>query len=46
MLWLLWFYSYLLYVKALLCVEARRGSGAQSVTVKPTGCGFDSYSRR
>ena len=22
-------------------IEASRGSGAQSVTVKPTGCGFD-----
>ena len=21
--------------------EARRGAGAQSITVKPTGCGFD-----
>ena len=26
--------------------EARRGAVAQSVTVKPTGCGFDSHSRR
>ena len=26
--------------------EARRGAGAQSVTVKPTGCGFDPHSRR
>ena len=26
--------------------EANRGAGAQSVTVKPTGCGFDPHSRR
>ena len=26
--------------------EANRGAGAQGVTVKPTGCGFDSHSRR
>ena len=26
--------------------EARRGAGAQSVTVKPTGCGFDPHSKR
>ena len=25
---------------------ASRGAGAQSVTVKPTGCGFDPHSRR
>ena len=25
--------------------EARRGAGAQNVTVKPTGCGFDPHSR-
>ena len=28
----------------LLKLEASRGIGAQSVTVKPTGCGFDSHS--
>ena len=27
-------------------LEASRGAGAQSVTVKPTGCGLDSHSRR
>ena len=27
-------------------IEAIRGAGAQSVTVKPTGCGFDPHSRR
>ena len=27
-------------------IEASRGAGAQSVTVKPTGCGFDPHSRR
>ena len=26
--------------------EASRSAGAQSVTVKPTGCGFDPDSRR
>ena len=26
--------------------EASRGAGAQSVTVKPTSCGFDPHSRR
>ena len=26
--------------------EATRGAAAQSVTVKPTGCGFDPHSRR
>ena len=26
--------------------EASRGAAARSVTVKPTGCGFDPYSRR
>ena len=26
--------------------EASRGAGAQSVTVKSTGCGFDPHSRR
>ena len=26
--------------------EASRGAAAQSVTVKPTGCGFDPQSRR
>ena len=26
--------------------EASRGAAAQSVTVKPTRCGFDLYSRR
>ena len=30
----------------LKIVEASRGAGAQSVTVKPTGCGFDPPSRR
>ena len=30
----------------LLIVEARRGAGVQSVTVKPTSCGFDPHSRR
>ena len=25
---------------------ASRGAAAQGVTVKPTGCGFDSHSRR
>ena len=27
-------------------IEANCGAGAQSVTVKPTGCGFDPHSRR
>ena len=27
-------------------IEASRGVGAQNVTVKPTGCGFDPHSRR
>ena len=27
-------------------LETNRGAGAQSVTVKPTGCGFDPRSRR
>ena len=31
--------------KLLLCV-AGRGAGAQSVTVKPTGCGFGPHTRR
>ena len=31
--------------KLLLCM-AGRGAGAQSVTVKPTGCGFDPHTRR
>ena len=26
--------------------EAGRGAAARGVTVKPTGCGFDPYSRR
>ena len=26
--------------------DASRGAAAQSVTEKPTGCGFDSHSRR
>ena len=26
--------------------EASRDAGAQSVTVEPTGCGFDPHSRR
>ena len=30
----------------LIYFEASRGAGAQSVTVKPTGCGFDPHSRR
>ena len=30
----------------LVRFEASRGAGAQSVTVKPTGCGFDLRSRR
>ena len=29
-----------------MSIEAGGGAGAQSVTVKPTGCGFDSHSRR
>ena len=33
---------YILKVNA----EADRGAGAQGVTVKPIGCGFDPYSRR
>ena len=27
-------------------LEASRGVGAQSVSVKPTGCGFDPHSRK
>ena len=27
-------------------IEATRGVEAQSVTVKPTGCGFDTHSKR
>ena len=33
---------YMYYLK----LEASRGAGAQSVTVKSTGCGFDLYSRK
>ena len=29
-----------------LTFEASRGAGAQSVTVKSTGCGFDPHSRK
>ena len=29
-----------------LCIEASRGTGTQSVTVKTTGSGFDPHSRR
>ena len=37
-------YTYL----TLTCIyiEAIRGAAARGVTVKPTGCGFDAYSRR
>ena len=28
-----------------IIIEAIRGAGAQSVTVKSIGCGFDPYSR-
>ena len=31
--------------KIINLVEANRSGGAQSVTVKPSGCGFDLYSR-
>ena len=27
-------------------IEVSRGAAARSVTVKPTGCGFDPHSRR
>ena len=27
------------------CIEASRGAVAQSVTVKPIGCGFDPHSK-
>ena len=27
-------------------IEAGRGAAARGVTAKPTGCGFDSHSRR
>ena len=30
----------------ILLVEASRGAGAQSVTVKSTGCGFDPHSMK
>ena len=33
-------------IKILFVLEASRGAGAQSVTVKLTGCGFDPHSRR
>ena len=36
---------YLLIYVCVLC-DASRGAGAQSVTVKSTGCGFDPHSRR
>ena len=29
-----------------IVIEASRGAGAQSVTVKSTSCGFDPHSRR
>ena len=32
--------------KVSMRFEASRGAAAQSVTVKPTGCGFDPHSRR
>ena len=34
------------YLVTFIFSEASRGAAAQSVTVKPTGCGFDSHSRR
>ena len=37
-------FIYLAYNKFLK--EASRGAAAQSVTVKPIGCGFDPHSRR
>ena len=33
------------YIIQTLLGEASCGAGAQSVTVKPTGCGFDPHSR-
>ena len=34
------------FKKTFILIEASRGAGAQNVTVKPTGCGFDPHSRR
>ena len=33
-------------VFSLLLSERRRGAAARNVTVKPTGCGFESQERR
>ena len=42
--------KYVVYIKYsslyVIYIEASRDAGAQSVTVKPTGCGFDPHSRR
>ena len=38
-------HNYKLEIKKLK-IEARRGARAQSVTIKPTGCGFDPHSKR
>ena len=36
-----------MYVCIYLCIPAAsRGAAAQSMTIKPTGCGFDPHSRR
>ena len=39
-------YAFNLYSKSFILLEASRGAVAQSVTIKPTGCGFDPHSRR
>ena len=35
-----------IFLRQSTVLEASRGVGAQSVTVKPTGYGFDPHSRR
>ena len=42
-----WYGKKLYYtIYFIYCTEASRGAVAQSVTVEPTGCGFDPHSRR
>ena len=40
------FHWFLSFIFNRIKKEASRGAAAQSVTVKPTGCGFDPHSRR
>ena len=35
-----------IYIRNSNIYEATRGAAARSMTVKPTGCGFDPHSRR